>query len=335
MSSLLERSLVGLPEPDSSAHDAASRRAGQVIRPPGALARLDEVAIWLAGWQGTDQPRIAQPALIVAAASHGVCAEGVSAYPSEVTAAMDAALRSGVATASVLAQQVGAGVTILDVGVHEPTANLVVEDAMTLERFDDATTAGFDAVNDQIDAGADLIVLGEMGIGNTTAAAAVAAGLYDGTGDQWCGRGTGVDDAGLARKIAAVDAGLARVRRSGPTGPLDILRRLGGLELAAVAGGIVAARRRRTAVILDGFIITAAGAALDVERHGALDHCIAGHCSAEPGHRRLLDLLGRSPLLQLDLRLGEGSGALLAVPLVRAAAAALSDVATFDQIGMR
>lgn len=328
-----------LPSPDLDALAAARARAAEVIRPAGALARLDDLACFVASWHGTGRPRVSRPAALVAVASHGVCAEAVSAYPSEVTAAMDGALRQGVATAAVLAGQVGARLEVLDVGVAEPTGNLAVEDALSPDRFERAAWAGRDAVAALVDDGCDLLVFGEMGIGNTTAASAVSAALWGGEVTAWCGRGTGLDDAGLVRKVRVVESALARI---GPPEPpaaphrsLEVLRRVGGAELVAVAAGILEARLRRVPVVLDGFIITAAASVLAAVRADGLAHCIAGHRSAEPGHRLLLDRLGLEALLELDLRLGEGSGALLAVPIVRAAAAAVSEVATFDELGLR
>ena len=324
----LERRLTGLPGPDAASAMAIGIRASHVLRPTGAFLELDRVASWLAGWQGTDRPVVARPHAIVFAADHGVADEGVSAYPAEVTAAMVDALRRGRATASVLAREAGATLEVVDVGVGRPTANLRIEAAMTPARFDEAVLAGVEAV-DRCDA--DLLVLGEMGIGNTTSAAAVAAAVVGGAAVDWVGPGTGVSNDALATKIRVVDEALARV---GPVEPVEALRELGGMELAAIAGALVAARHRRVPVLLDGFIVTAAAVVLAAADPAALRHCLAGHCSAEPGHRRLLDHLSLVPLLDLDLRLGEGSGALAAIPLVRMAAAAVVDVATFEEWGL-
>src|SRR5215216_6933603 len=232
--------LAGAPGPDTAAAAAVADRARRVLRPAGALARLDELAAWLAAWQGTRHPAVRRPAAVVFAADHGVAAGGVSAYPAEVTAAMLKALREGVATASVLARQVGATLDVVDVGVGEPTGDLAREDALDPVRFRACVQAGRDAV-----AGldADLLVLGEMGIGNTTAAAAVTAILLGRTAEASTGRGTGVDDTGLARKLAAVEA--ARRRVAGGAAPLEVLRQAGGAELAALAGAALEARLRR------------------------------------------------------------------------------------------
>ena len=321
--------LEDLPGPDLSVRDQVAARAATVLRPTGAFARLDAVAVWLAGWQGTTTPRVERPHVVVFAADHGVAVDGVSAYPAEVTAAMVEAIRSGVATVSVLARPVGATLELFDVGVGRPTGNIRVVDAMSGDEFEEAVSAGAAAV-ESVDA--DLLVVGEIGIGNTTAAAAVAAAVLGGEAGDWVGPGTGVVGAALARKCEVVQAALDRV---GTVPPLQALRRLGGRELAAMAGAVTAARRRRLPVVLDGFIATASVAPLAVARPGSLDHCIAGHCSAEPGHERALELLGLEPLMRLDLRLGEGSGALVAVPIIGMAAAAVTEVATFDEWGLQ
>ena len=329
--SVLASMLRGLPEADERARQAVAARAESVLRPNGALARLDEVAAWLAGWQRTERPAVARPHAIVFAADHGVAAAGVSAYPIEVTAAMLYALEKRAATASAMASVVGATLDVVDAGVGRPTGDIRVEPAMDSARFDDAVRLGVDAVA-RAEA-PDLLVVGEMGIGNTTAAAAVAASLFDEPATAWCGRGTGVDDAGLTRKIEAVEACRARVSAV-TRDPIEVLRDAGGAELAAMAGAMLEARRRSIPVVLDGYVVTAAVAPLEAARPGALAHVVAGHRSAEPGHGRLLDRLGLAPLLDLDLRLGEGTGALAAVPLVKLAAASVVEVATFEEWGL-
>jgi nicotinate-nucleotide--dimethylbenzimidazole phosphoribosyltransferase len=330
--SLLASLLTDLPEPDESARAAVAERAASVLRPTGALARLDEVAAWLAAWQRTERPAVDAPHAVVFAADHGVAAAaGVSAYPTEVTVAMLDALEKGAATAAAMTKALGMTLDVVDVGVARPTGDLRLEPAMDEERFDEAVQAGIDAVARA--AAADLLVFGEMGIGNTTAAAAVAATLYDEPAAEWCGRGTGLDDEGVARKIEAVAACRARVRAV-TSDPIEILRHAGGAELAAIAGAVAEARRRSIPVLLDGYVVSAAIAPLAATRPGALDHVLAGHRSSEPGHRRLLDRLGLVPLIELDLRLGEGSGALVAVPLVKLAAVAVVEVATFQEWGL-
>ena len=331
--SLLSSMVCDLPTPDLDARAAVAARAADVLRPAGALARLDEVAVWLAAWQRTEHPAVERPHAIVFAADHGVAAAGVSAYPAEVTVAMLDALEKGAATSTAMAAALGVSLDVVDVGVARPTGDLRVEPAMDAMRFDEAVLAGIEAVDRAAATGADLLVFGEMGIGNTTAAAAVAATLFDEPAAAWCGRGTGLDDEGVARKIAAVEAGRARARAS-TDDPLEILREVGGAELAAIAGAVVAARKHSIPVVLDGYVVTAAVAPLASARADALHHAIAGHRSAEPGHGRLLARLCLEPLLELDLRLGEGTGALAAVPLVRLAAVSVVEVATFQEWGL-
>jgi nicotinate-nucleotide--dimethylbenzimidazole phosphoribosyltransferase len=319
-------SLANLAAPDQAAGDAVSERAADILRPAGALARLDTVGVWMAQWQGTSQPAVRKPAGLIFAADHGVAAAGVSAYPIEVTAAMLAAYRAGKSTVSAFAAVVGASVEAIDVGVGRPTGDIRVEPALSAERFDECVAAGRSAV-EALDA--DLLVIGEMGIGNTTAAAAVTAALLGGDPADWVGRGTGVDDDGLSRKRDAVTTAVERI--AGITDPLEVLREVGGAELVAMAAAIVAARQRHLPVLLDGYVVTAAALPLAVAAPGALDHCQVGHCSAEPGHRRLVEHLGKQPLLDLGMRLGEGSGAMAAVPLVAMGCAGITEVPTFGE----
>jgi nicotinate-nucleotide--dimethylbenzimidazole phosphoribosyltransferase len=322
-------SVADAPAPDVAARRAVAGRAGRVLRPAGAFARLDAVAAWLAGWQGTDRPSVRRPALLVFVSDHGVAAEGVSAYPADATAAMYAALSAGSATATAMADEVGASVEVIDVGVGRPTGNIVREPAMDPSRFEASFDAGRLAV---LGVDADLLVVGEMGIGNTTSAAAVACALFGRAPEDWTGRGTGIDDATLDRKVEAVRAACARIETDDP---IEILRQLGGAEMVAMAGAVLEARARGLPVILDGFVATAAVSALEAAAPGAVDHCLAGHRSPEPGHGLLLEKLGKEPLLDLGLRLGEGSGALAAIPLVRLAVRAVTDVATFEEWGLQ
>ena len=319
-----------MPSPDPDAAAAVRDRASQVLRPLGALSRLDEIAVWLAGWQGTSNPRVDAVSCVVFAADHGVAANGVSAYPAEVTESMLRALREGVATASVMSSALGVELSVVDVGVGRPTGDITVEPALDEAGFDGCWAAGVEAVAAL--GRTDLLVVGEMGIGNTTAAAAVSAALFGGDAEVWTGLGTGVDEETLERKKAAVDAARRRVEGEKP---LEILRQVGGSELVAIAGAVSAARSRSIPVVLDGFVVSSACATLEVIRPGALDHTVAGHCSAEPGHRLLLDKLGKPPILDLAMRLGEASGALAAVPLIRLAACCVTDVATFEEWGLR
>lgn len=314
---------------DQVSFNAVADRAASTLRPAGAFGRLDEIAAWLAGWQRTDRPGLYKPGVIIFGADHGIAARGVSSYPGEITALMKEAILAGVATSSALAAAAGADLHFVDVGVGNPTEDFTVADALSTERFESAWNAGTDAV---VTTGHDVLILGELGIGNTTSAAAVAAALLGGDGAAWSGRGTGIDDDGLARKVATVDAGLARLGDH-PT-PLAVLHAVGGAELVAMAGACVEARRRSIPLVLDGFIATAALLPLHLMAPGILDHTIAGHCSAEAGHRRLLEVIEKVPLIELDLRLGEASGALVALPLLRQAVAAVLDCATFDEVGL-
>lgn len=325
----IARLLGDLPGPEEAAAAAVRERASQVLRPFGALVRLDEVAEWLAGWQRTARPAVTRPAAAIFVADHGVTSEGVSAYPSDVTAAMLRALEGGVATASVMARSIGARIAVHDVGVGIPSGNLLREPALTEDRFRRCFEVGRLAVSGLE---TDLLVLGEMGIGNTTPAAAICAAIFGGPAEEWTGLGTGIDAVAHARKVEVVDA--ARGRLGDRAGPIEVLRQLGGAELVAIAGAVVEARLRSIPVILDGFVVTAAVAPLEVARPGALDHCLAGHRSGELGHQLLLEKLGMSPLLDLGLRLGEGTGALAAVPLVKLAAACVTQVATFEEWGL-
>lgn len=326
----LRRLLAGLPDHDLTARAEVEARSGRVLRPTGALDRLDRIAVWLAGWQRCHRPAVRHPHAILFAGDHGVAADGVSAYPSDITAAMVAAIRAGVATSTAMAAALGMALDVHDVGVGRPTGNIRTDDAMSADEFDDVVGVGAASV-DGLEGPVDLLVFGEMGIGNTTPASAIANALFGGSAARWTGPGTGVADETLHRKIGIVAEAVARVDEADP---LEILRRLGGWELAAIAGAVTAARHRSIPVVLDGFITTAAVAPLECAAPGALDHCVSGHASPEPGHRHLVDRLGLEPILDLDMRLGEGSGALAAVPLIKLAAAAVTDVATFDEWGI-
>jgi nicotinate-nucleotide--dimethylbenzimidazole phosphoribosyltransferase len=267
--------------------------------------------------------------MIVFAGNHGVTAQGVSAFPAEVTVQMVANFRAGGAAINQLARTFGADMSVHALSLDRPTADFTTAPAMTEAEVVEALTVGWEAV----DPGADVLVTGEMGIGNTTPAAALACALFGGAAEDWVGRGTGLDDAGVTRKARVVAAGLAR-HAGALSDPLEVLRCLGGRELAAMAGAIARARVERVPVILDGFICTAAAAVLERARARALDHCLAGHVSAEGGHRRLLAALGKEPILDLGLRLGEGSGAALALGVLKGALACHSGMATFAEAGV-
>ncbi len=319
--------LAQAPEPDATALTGAQDRNGQLTKPPGALGRLEDLAIWYAGWRGNPRPAINAPQVIVFAGNHGVCAQGISAFPAEVTAQMVANFEHGGAAINQLSQAFGAKMDVHALSLDKPTADFTQAPAMSEAEVIAALQTGWDAVDPE----ADLLVTGEMGIGNTTSAAAIANALYGGQASDWTGRGTGVDDAGLSRKTEVVAKAVAL---HGSDDPLEVLRCLGGRELAAMAGAIAAARAHRIPVILDGFICSAAAAVLAVAQNGALDHTVAGHLSAEGAHQKLLDAMGKTPLLDLGLRLGEGSGAALAIAVLKGAVACHSGMATFAEAGV-
>lgn len=325
------RALIAqMPGPDEAAAARTAAREGRLVKPAGALGRLEDISVWLSAWTGRTPPQVNRPIIAIFGGAHGVAARGVSAYPSEVNRQMLETFAAGGAAINQMARFHGAGLEVFDLAVDRPTADMVDKPAMS-ERECAATMAfGMEVLAKQ----PDLLILGEMGIGNTTAAAAVCYGLFGGEAGDWTGRGTGVDDAGLARKTEVVEAAVARARAEGATGPLDILRQVGGRELAAVAGAILAARTQKVPVLLDGYVIGAAAAVLYALDPSALDHCIAGHVSAEPGHRRLLEKLGKPPLLDLGLRLGEGTGAAAALSLVKLACEVHGGMATFDEAGV-
>jgi nicotinate-nucleotide--dimethylbenzimidazole phosphoribosyltransferase len=318
-----------LPEPDAAARSAAEARNAALTKPAGALGRLEDLALWYAAWRGDPRPRISAPQVVIFAGNHGVVAQGVSAFPAEVTAQMVANFAAGGAAINQLAALAGARMDVVALDLDRPVRDFTRGPALTEADLCAALSAGWEAVDPQ----ADLLVTGEMGIGNTTSAAALALALRGGTVADWCGRGTGVDDAGLVRKMTAVSAGLA-ANPAAARDPLQALRCLGGRELAAMAGAILRARHLRVPVILDGFICTAAAAVLEAARPGALDHAVAGHLSAEGGHARLLQALDKVPLLSLGLRLGEGSGAALAVQVLKGALACHSGMASFAEAGV-
>ncbi|AKS45608.1 nicotinate-nucleotide-dimethylbenzimidazole phosphoribosyltransferase [Octadecabacter temperatus] len=319
--------LAAATGPDMASIAGAKERNGQLTKPPGALGRLEELAIWYAGWRDTDRPSIENPQVIIFAGNHGVCAQGVSAFPPEVTVQMVANFEHGGAAINQLSKAAGASLDVVALDLEAPTQDFTVTAAMTEDEVVQALSAGWAAVDPK----ADLLVTGEMGIGNTTSAAAVAAAVLGGDAADWTGRGTGVDDEGLARKTDVVARGLAL---HDTTDPLEALRCLGGRELAAMAGAIAAARHHRIPVILDGFICSAAAATLEMAVEGALDHTVAGHLSAEGAHERLLNAIDKKPILSLGLRLGEGSGGTLAINVLKSAIACHSDMATFAEAGV-
>ncbi len=321
--------LANAASPDTAAREAAEARNSVLTKPPGALGRLEEIAIWYAAWRGDARPRIEAPQVLVFAGNHGVAARGVSAFPPEVTVQMVANFEAGGAAINQLSDLAGAKMSVHAIELDRPTADFTQGPAMDEAEVMAAFNTGWNAV----EPGTDLLVVGEMGIGNTTSAAAIAHALYGGEPADWTGRGTGVDEAGVALKADVVAKGLA-ANPIAADDPLEALRCLGGREVAGMAGAMARARIEGIPVILDGFICTAAAAVLDRTAKGALDHAIAGHASAEQAHIRMLEHLGKSPLLSLDLRLGEGSGAALAIQVLKGALACHSGMASFAEAGV-
>jgi nicotinate-nucleotide--dimethylbenzimidazole phosphoribosyltransferase len=318
--------LDDLPDMSSEAQAAARARQAELTKPAGSLGRLEDLAVFMAGWQDTPRPRLDRVQAVVFAGNHGVAARGVSAFPVEVTAQMIANFAAGGAAINVLARSAGAELSVVALDLDRPTGDIAQEPAMSEAECLAALNAGAAAVPTDT----ELLLLGEMGIGNTTPAAALCAAAFGGEAGEWCGRGSGIDGAGLSRKIDAVAAALA-LHRDRCGDPFETLRRLGGREIAAIAGAILAARRQRVPVLLDGFIVCAAIAPLVAFRPALTRHCLAAHCSAEAAHAALLDRFALEPLLRLGLRLGEGSGAALAVSLLRASLATHNEMATFAE----
>ncbi len=325
----LRGACLDLPHGNHAASSSVAAREAALTKPPKSLGRLEDMVAWLALWQGSAPPRLDRVEILVFAGNHGVTKQGVSAYPAEVTAQMVANFSAGGAAINQLARTAGAALRVIPLALDAPTADFTERPAMSESEFVAAVSAGGSAVSP----GCDLICVGEMGIGNTTAAAALAAALFGGGGARWVGRGTGVDEAGLTRKRDVIDRGLVR-HRGALHEPLQIAAALGGRELAAILGAVLAARRLRVPVLLDGFVCTAAVAPLVRLRADALAHALAAHVSAEAGHRMLLDELKLKPLLDLDMRLGEASGAALALNILRAALACHTGMATFAQAGV-
>jgi len=318
-----------LPGPDLEAGTAAAAREAQLTKPAGALGRLEELSRWLATWQGRHPPTANHPRTAVFAGNHGVAARGVSAYPAAVTVQMVQNFVHGGAAVNQLCKAVDADLRVYELALDEPTADFTAEPAMTDETCATAMAYGMTAV----ETGVDLLAVGEMGIGNTTSAAALCCALFGGTAAEWVGPGTGVAGETLQRKTAVVAEGVAR-HRGETSDPLELLRRLGGRELAAIVGAVIAARQARVPVILDGYATTAAAAVLHAVDPRALDHCVVAHRSAEPGHARLLERIGKPPLFDLGMRLGEASGATLAIAILKAAVACHTGMATFAEAGV-
>ena len=326
-----QKLIATLPGPEKHATDAASVRQNNLTKPQGSLGRLEEIAIWLAGWQGVEKPLIKHPLCLIFAGNHGVVANGVSAFPPEVTAQMVANFSAGGAAINQLTKAGGIELRVHPLDLDRPTADFTKGAAMSIDETLAAMQTGADAVSDD----ADILLVGEMGIGNTTAASAIALGVLGGEASIWTGRGTGLNDESLKRKESVVASACAVNRdaiRDG--GGLGILAALGGREMAAIAGATLEARHRRLPVLVDGFITTASLLPLFHDNISVLEHCLISHCSVEPGHTLMLEKTGQRALFDLGMRLGEGSGAALALPVIRAAAATHSGMATFSEAGV-
>ena len=317
-----------LPKADERALAAARERQRELTKPAGSLGRLEEIAEFLASWQG-QRPHVDTPLVAVFAGNHGVVAQGVSPFPPSVTQAMVANFTHGGAAINQICKTFDISLKVFELALEQPTGDITQEPALD-ERSTAATMAfGMEALASR----PDVLCLGEMGIGNTTAAAAIYHALYGGEAEDWVGRGTGVDDEGLKRKADAVRKAAA-LHRAHLGDPLEVLARLGGREIAAMAGAILAARVQKTPVVLDGFVVCSAAAVLHALDAAALDHCLAGHVSAERAHAEALRRMGKTPLLSLGMRLGEGTGAALAIAVLKAAVACHNGMATFAEAGV-
>jgi len=327
--SSLRAACLDLPSGRPAASAAVAQREATLTKPPKSLGRLEDLVAWLAHWQGRAPPRLDRVEILVFAGNHGVTRQGVSAYPAEVTAQMVANFAAGGAAINQLARAAAAKLRVIPLSLDQPTRDFSQESAMSESEFLAAVKAGHDAVSPEC----DLVGLGEMGIGNTTAAAAICAALFGGGGQRWAGRGTGVDEDGLSRKRAAIDQALAR-HAATLYDPLAVAAAFGGRELAAILGATLSARQKNIPVLLDGFVCTAAVAPLAKLRADTLAHAQAGHVSAEAAHRMLLEEIGLNPLLDLDMRLGEASGAAVALQILRSALACHTGMATFAEAGV-
>jgi len=316
-----------LPQADAESRAAAEDRQNQLTKPPGSLGTLEELAVLMAGWQGTARPGIDKAQALIFAGNHGICDRGVNPFPQEVTAQMVANFQHGGAAINQLCRANGADLSVVALDLDTPTQDFTKGPAMPGAACLSAMKTGWEAV----DTDADILLLGEMGIGNSTIAAALCTALFEGEATDWVGAGTGSDASGMALKAKVITEGVAL---HGQGAPLDILAALGGREQAAICGAVLAARVARIPVLLDGYICTAAAAPLFATDPAFLDHCLVGHRSAEPGHRRLLETLGKAPVLDFSMRLGEGTGAALSLGILRAALACHNGMATFAEAGV-
>ncbi len=321
--------LKNLPDASATAAAAAAEREPQLTKPEGSLGRLEEISGWLSAWQGSHPPKLDNPQVRVFAGNHGITAQGVSAFPAEVTFQMVANFEHGGAAINQLSKAFGATLSVVPLELENPTKDFSQEPAMSDAECAAAIQAGMDAVDEN----ADVLCLGEMGIGNTTPAAAIAHALYGETAAFWTGPGTGVQGDALTHKADVIGHSVA-LHKDAMTDGLEVLRCVGGRELAAIAGAVIAARLKQVPVLLDGYICTAATAPLKAMNAAALDHCRVAHVSAEPGHIKLLEKIEQQGLLDLGMRLGEASGAALALGLLKGAVACHTGMATFAEAGV-
>ena len=325
----LRSQLRTLPGPDISALEQAKAHESQLTKPPGSLGRMEDISAWVCKWQGAYPPRMETPRARVFAGNHGVARKGVSAYPAEVTQQMVIGFEIGSAAVNQICKTFDVELQVVPLDLNTPTQDFTEQPALNEKEFVTAFNKGANAFPSQT----DMICLGEMGIGNTTSAAAICLALYGGNAKDWTGAGTGVTGTALENKVSVVSAGVAH-HKAHCEDSLDILCCLGGRELVAIAGAIVKARQSQIPVMIDGFIATAAAACLEEAQMGVLDHCSIAHASAEQGHRKLLQSINKQALLDLGIRLGEASGAALAVSIVKAAVNCHNGMATFHEAGV-
>ena len=318
-----------LPGPDIESRSAVQERESQLTKPQGALGKLEKIVEWLASWQGQYPPHINHPRTAVFAANHGIAKLGVSAFPSSVTAQMVQNFISGGAAVNQLCRVFDSDLRVYELGLDQPTRDFTEEPAMTEAECAHAMAYGMMAV----EPGLDILCLGEMGIGNTTSASAISLALFGGNSEEWVGNGTGISAETRNKKVKIIEQSCELHSNIGGD-PLHIFAALGGLELAAIAGAILAARLARLPVVLDGFACSVAAAVLFAIKPDTIEHCLVSHCSAEPGHRKLLQHIDKEPLLDLGMRLGEGSGATLALGILRPALECHLGMATFETAGI-
>lgn len=316
-----------MPVKDVEAEAKAIAHQNQLTKPPGALGILEELAIFLASWQRKTKPSLNSVQAIVFAGNHGICSQGVNPFPQDVTVQMVENFKTGGAAINQLCEVSGANLNIVPLSLEKPTADFTKEEAMSELELCEAMEIGAKSVN--LDS--NLILLGEMGIGNSTISSALAASVFGGNVERWVGAGTGSDQKGQAHKTAVIELG---IKKHGSIRDLRALQAFGGREQAAICGAILAARNARIPVLLDGFICAAAAAPLFGTSNSILDHCLIGHLSVEPGHKLLLEAMGKSAILDLNMRLGEGTGAALALSIIRGAIACHNNMATFDSAGV-